>query len=278
MSKIRIPTADELDSRLGGVDRLLKAKEWERAVIVWVFTHDEGEGDRQVGDFTKKSISNFAALNISGLTQPQAVRRYRGAWESAIDGGYAGPAKPNDEVELPDPTTWPPDLRGRERLVRDDGRRAALESAAEAAGVSVASVLRAAASPDAVRVYNSTLPAEEKARQVAEYLDDPEVVKEVARDTVEKVSRAHHDSQPMPKAQPRDTTRDYDQMISQGVNLISVATAAETSGKWQPNPHSAKKDSLLSSTHVAGDAWQLSCTHRAGCPRAKGCHGHRCLQ
>lgn len=244
MDHIKIPTADELNDRLGGLDRLLCARRWERAAIVWAFTTIDDKGGGSPGHRLKSEavgfpcpVAQFARLGFAGLTSENSVTRYRTAWQDAIDAGHTTPVCPGDEIELPD-LAWPPDFAVR-NLVRDDDRRAHLTEAAEREGVSVSSVLRVASSPDAVRAFNSTLPPEEKAAQVRAYLNDPEVAEQVAdRETVEKVARAYHDKQPTPKAQPRDTTRDYDALAEQGVNLVGVAVAAERSGVWTPSPQS----------------------------------------
>lgn len=111
MTSIRIPTEYELADRLSGVDRLLTARKWERAAIVFAFT-DVG-GPRNTPNHTppppKLNIRQFAAQGYAGLTTPKAVNRYRDAWVTAIGNGWAVPVEPGDEVELPegDFPAWP---------------------------------------------------------------------------------------------------------------------------------------------------------------------------
>lgn len=105
MSLIRIPTPDELESRLGGLDRLLKAKRWERAAIVWAFT-TSAPGRRtdlpgKAGRFPVP-MTEFAAMGYAGLTREESVARYREAWQAAIDAGHVCSVDPGDEIEMPD--------------------------------------------------------------------------------------------------------------------------------------------------------------------------------
>jgi hypothetical protein len=109
---ITIPASvDELAERLNGIDRLLVAKEWERAAIVYAFTRN-GQGER--GDSTTSTtisrsltFTAFAALGINGLRDPQTVARYRTRWMQAIEHGDAEAVRPGDVVVLP-ARTWKP--------------------------------------------------------------------------------------------------------------------------------------------------------------------------
>jgi len=112
MTTIIIPaTGAELRGRLDPIDRLLTARRWERAAVVFAFT-DVG-GPRNTPSHRppapKLNIRNFAGLGISGLTTPKAVSRYREAWITAIANGWAVPVEPGQEVELPDEPfpAWP---------------------------------------------------------------------------------------------------------------------------------------------------------------------------
>lgn len=110
MTKIKIPTADELADRLAGLDRLLTAKRWERAAIVWAFTTNDGPGRPQKmaeNSHFPVTMDTFAGLNFAGLTERRIVARYRDAWQDAIDQGKAKEVHPGDTVELPD-LPWPP--------------------------------------------------------------------------------------------------------------------------------------------------------------------------
>lgn len=97
---IRIPTTiEEMTSKLNGIERLLTAKGWERAAIVYAFTADQ-QGT-QVGGRKKVSdrlgIEEFAELGIAGLASRPTVRKYRDLWAE-----HGTPCDPGDEVELPD--------------------------------------------------------------------------------------------------------------------------------------------------------------------------------
>lgn len=96
---IHIPgTIDEAVASLNGIGRLLTAKEWERAAIVYAFTQD---GRRQRAS-THVSYEQFAVLGIQGLRTRQSVAAHHDAWQQAVDDGQArGDIAPGDAVELP---------------------------------------------------------------------------------------------------------------------------------------------------------------------------------
>jgi hypothetical protein len=101
---IKIPTADELKTKLSGLDRLLTAKRWEKAAIVWAFTITGEPGRPGKEPVIRQfpcSISEFARLGFGGLSQRDTVTRYRKAWQDAIDLGAACSVEPGDEVDLP---------------------------------------------------------------------------------------------------------------------------------------------------------------------------------
>ena len=50
----------------------------------------------------KLSITDFAGLGIRGLTSQLSVRRYRVAWQCAIDRGWATPEVPGQKCVLPE--------------------------------------------------------------------------------------------------------------------------------------------------------------------------------
>lgn len=104
MVTFRIPRPDELEPALTGVFGLLTAHRWERAAIVFAYT--AVGGPRNTAYHTppppKMNIRQFAGRGYSGLTTPKAVERYRLAWTTAIDRGYAIPVEPGDIVTLPD--------------------------------------------------------------------------------------------------------------------------------------------------------------------------------
>lgn len=104
--KVHIPeTVEGLRKDLGGLERLLVAKRWEKAAIVYAWTEPGEQGDN---GHTKREenrplpIKTFARLGIIGLKHPEEVREYRSAWESAHKDGQASlDIKPGDEVALP---------------------------------------------------------------------------------------------------------------------------------------------------------------------------------
>lgn len=111
--RIGIPaTLDEAVTALNGVGRLLTAKQWERAAIVYAFTRDGvrgegGPGRNQNGEITTLLPSEFAGLGIIGLKSDQTVRTYRKAWQDAIADGQAEDISPGQEAVLPT-REWPP--------------------------------------------------------------------------------------------------------------------------------------------------------------------------
>lgn len=116
MATIKIPTAKQLANRLGGLDRLLTAKKWERAAIIWAFTTSDDKGGRpnatdpESGRFPVP-VREFARLGFAGLVKPDTVTIYRQRWQEAIDSGAAPSVAPGDEIELPD-MPWPPTRTG----------------------------------------------------------------------------------------------------------------------------------------------------------------------
>lgn len=104
MTTFKIPRPEELDSTLTGVYSLLTARRWERAAIVFAYT--AVGGPRNTKHHTppppKLNIRQFAAKGYAGLTTNKSVERYRLAWISAIDRGYAVPVDPGDIVTLPE--------------------------------------------------------------------------------------------------------------------------------------------------------------------------------
>lgn len=112
MDKVRVPSSiEEAVKQLEGLEVLLVAKEWERAAIVYAFTDDSEGGPT--------SISAVAAMGIRGLQSRNTVRKYRDAWQFAVDTGAAERVGPGDMVTLPD-LGWPPvdtdEERGRKRI------------------------------------------------------------------------------------------------------------------------------------------------------------------
>src|SRR3954454_17861002 len=99
-----IPTEAELSERLTGLERLITAKRWERAAIVYAFTTNvrrRTDLHPEVG--FPVTMGRFAQLGFTGLTSKDTVARYRAAWQLAIDEGCASPTLPGQtHVALPD--------------------------------------------------------------------------------------------------------------------------------------------------------------------------------
>jgi hypothetical protein len=108
VTTINIPASIvDATTSLDGLARLLQAKQWERAAIVYAFTEPQ-QGKRSsdfAGNPAKLSQTDFAALGITGLKDRNQVAAYRKAWQEAIDLGKAVEVKPGDAVTLPD-LTW----------------------------------------------------------------------------------------------------------------------------------------------------------------------------
>lgn len=110
MDKIQIPKSlDDAILSLTGIQSLLVAKDWERAAIVYAFTHNDGRGQpkksRKV--LNTLTITGFADLGIAGLTTQDTVRKYRSIWAE-----YGNPEiQPGDEVALPNKPFPPTDYR-----------------------------------------------------------------------------------------------------------------------------------------------------------------------
>lgn len=109
---IRIPTEIAVvRERLNGLGRLLTARKWERAAIVYAFTEpgEIGRGRWYKPDPPRMHIREFAAQGFVGLTTNKAVSRYRDAWIAAINNGWAVPVSAGQLVRLPDKLfpAWP---------------------------------------------------------------------------------------------------------------------------------------------------------------------------
>lgn len=103
---VHIPTdLEALKNRLEPLYQLLTAKEWERAAIVYAFTESSvpGRGRWYKPEPPKVNLITFAELGFTGLTTPKAVRRYRRAWEWAVEQSLVtANIHPGDVVELPE--------------------------------------------------------------------------------------------------------------------------------------------------------------------------------
>jgi len=171
---------------LSGIGTLLRAKEWERAAIVYAFTTAGGETFRE-----------FAKRGIVGLSHHQAVSRYHGAWQAAIDQGKAIAVSPGDNVTLPD-LTWPQDAKLQELQPED---RAAIEEAAERFGVGAGKVADIVRNPKAVKAATYAREAIAEAAREAmreRYLERNETMREAReqskREAVERLREQGEDA------------------------------------------------------------------------------------
>jgi phage N-6-adenine-methyltransferase len=91
-------TIESVTGKLNGLGELLVASEWYRAAVVsaWV---GRGTNQYKVPDENSPSItiSDFANLNIKGLSTRDTVRHYLAAWKLT---GNPKPV-PGEEIELP---------------------------------------------------------------------------------------------------------------------------------------------------------------------------------
>jgi hypothetical protein len=109
--RIRIPQEHELRAHLSGLGVLLTARKWERAAIVYAFTEvgEVGRGRWYKPQPPKMHIRDFAARGYAGLTTNKSVSRYRDAWVTAINNGWAVPVEPGMAVIIPEQPfpAWP---------------------------------------------------------------------------------------------------------------------------------------------------------------------------
>lgn len=196
MTHITIPASiDEAITSLTGLDGLLTAKEWERAAIVWAFTHEGAPGSHwseKRSEITTLSSRDFAKLGIAGLRSDQTVRRYRQAWQAAIGAGLARETHPGQVTELPG-MAWA-EAYVSERA--EKGRTGSLEipvtsdtSMAEWFDRNPDQAARVAAAATAA------LNVDERAGQLRRELENPQVAQRAMNDTHTRVvaSDAIHD-------------------------------------------------------------------------------------
>jgi hypothetical protein len=104
--KFTIPASiEEATESLGGIGRLLHAKEWERAAIVASFVEvgEHGVGVRQAGKATSSlSPAEFAAIGITGLKSKDTVRRYVERWTE-----HRPAPRPGEVIDLDGLPEWP---------------------------------------------------------------------------------------------------------------------------------------------------------------------------
>ena len=110
---------NDLTNALDGLGRLITAKRWERAAIVYAWTEPgERGGDKRsaaastsVSENGLLTINGLASKGIRGLGSWQRVSEYRKAWESACDEVAKTDAalsdgmralQPGEAIDLPD--------------------------------------------------------------------------------------------------------------------------------------------------------------------------------
>lgn len=132
-TRVHIPgSIEELEGRLTGLERLLTAKEWERAAIVAAYVRVvENGGDRRSSSAQNMndglmSTIEFAALGIEGLRSRSVVLHYAKAWLKVA--GLSAPT-PGAEVALPT-MQFPPRSASARRAARAEA--AAQQAKAEA--------------------------------------------------------------------------------------------------------------------------------------------------
>jgi hypothetical protein len=103
-NEITIPaTIEDASFVLEGVGALAAATLWGTAAIVYAFTAEDTRGSNQHVSKVKDALGlvEFAELEIRGLSSYNTVRKYRRAWQWAINEGIASVARPGNVVELP---------------------------------------------------------------------------------------------------------------------------------------------------------------------------------
>jgi phage N-6-adenine-methyltransferase len=99
-------------STLTDLAGLVSARHWAQAAVVYAFTLGEGRGEhwerkRREADGVDDSLgvytdAEFASLGIRGLASHVTVRRYRRAWEKAMEMAACQAAEAGATVDLPD--------------------------------------------------------------------------------------------------------------------------------------------------------------------------------
>lgn len=146
MSKFKIPASiDRATASLTTLDGLVVASEWQRAAIVSAFTTTDANGRGNRTSSGALSIRAFAELGVTGLRSQESIRRYRNAWQAAIDAGQVRPVAPGDNVVLPE-LPFPPHAE-----VAPGPRADALAAAAVAEGAGLRSTQQVATHLPALR-------------------------------------------------------------------------------------------------------------------------------
>jgi hypothetical protein len=183
-----------------GVAGLLVARKWDKAAIVYAWTTPEESGGRpqkRVEKSTLYNIKQFAALGITGLTDPDSVRAYRNNWVWAIEQGLADPVGPGDEINLDllFEQPFPPTTVTYSRPHEYDAQ---YEAEAADAGISKDAVRRTAANKAALKAAIKADPEVARAAR--------EAVIEAARASGDKV-RMHREVQAIARGEKPPTPK-----------------------------------------------------------------------
>jgi hypothetical protein len=158
MTTVTMPASiDEAVGALTGIEKLLQAREWERAAIVATFVRAQESGGRPGKAATSRGFLNydqFAALGINGLRHRDTVRMYEKRW---LDVAGTAP-DPGEKVTLPT-EKWPPADRGTDGYDSPEG-----------AEKTVAKIIEKHGSAP-VRAAVSKLPREQRAHVESELIE-----------------------------------------------------------------------------------------------------------
>ena len=212
---VTIPaTIEEATSTLEGIEALLTAKGWERAAIVYAFTH-EGTNQHDLPDgypSGTETITAFVARGIAGLTTRETVAVYRDLWAKYGDTAI----KPGDTVKLPK-LDFPPQKRNL-------GSRVTASSVAQAVKDN----------PEIAKAAADNLPAPYIHAAVAER---SEVLDDIASDDrlvgqINVAAARHHGERLVEEIERLlDFDRDYQDAAAQ----IVYREADRAAGRWTPN-------------------------------------------
>ena len=197
---VEIPaTLDGAAGSIATLDRVIGAKKWENAAIIYAFTHNEATNQHAVSN-VRQQLGIREAAEKWGIS-PQTITKYRRIWEEYGDTSI----KPGDTITLPD-AEWPKQEGGRttgsaenaeSALASALGNDAQREAAAKKVIDRIASTdrhllrdaLRAAgpaaivAADEAVKDYAAAGTAREQARQATKEPNHIEAYAEIANRT-----------------------------------------------------------------------------------------------
>lgn len=192
-------TVEALKEGLGSLERLLTAKQWERAAIVYAWTEPSKPGPKTGGKPPRTmGLAEFARLGIKGLKDKGQVREYRAAWESAhADGQASLDIKPGDDIDLPN-LPWKDHFGEPTAEVQE-------------------------------RVAKSVMKDPVRAKEV---MQDPEVYATVEHEVDERRAERlerHTGLSEVPHKRP------YDQDVMHALQRMHDALTAESKGEWTPS-------------------------------------------